>query len=127
MENKGLIIGIVLGVSAVAIGAYLYKNLNAKSNFEVREYKFLKFSDVIELSRNFFNKYNISKNEILVVLKLREEQLKLFPSDAKYVITTYNKVSGEISDSNTIVIKCTEVDETLKLQFSDKDMLVINE
>lgn len=117
-----ILIGALAG-GVIIYGAYylLKKNNSSKSNFknyfDTLEYDVLRFSDVLEQSKRMTKDYGISENRKLVLLKV----------DNDYIITFYDQVTNEIIESKTILLKCKEIDESLRLAFDDKTMIVIEE
>jgi len=111
-----IIIGTVVGGLAVYGFFYLLRNnKNELENIETKKYDILKFSDVISLSKELTKETGIPVNQDLVLLKINGD----------YIITFYDNTKSEIVEGKAIKLQCNVIDESLRLAFGDKDMLII--
>ncbi len=118
---------IVIGAAVIgglAVYGFYYlltqkkDNSEGKSEFiKTEKYDILKFSDVMVLSKSLVKDNRILENQKLVIVKVNKD----------YIITFYDETSSKIIDEKTIKIQCNSIDESLRLAFGDKGMLVIEE
>ena len=105
-------------IGALAGGLAIYGLYYLLTHKKVKKFDTLKFSDVMELSKDLIKDTGISQNQNLVLLKV----------DGKgHMITFYDKVKSEIIQETTIILECNNIDESLRLAYGDKDMIVIEE
>lgn len=115
-----VLIGVVAGGLA-ALGAYLIlsSRKSGDKNNEMKDvnYQILKFSDVVAESKNLIEDQEIPANQKLVLLK----------NDENYILAFFDTLKNEVVEKKSIVITCTGIDETLKLAFGDKEMLILEQ
>lgn len=115
-----IIIGAVVGGLAVYGFFYLLRNNNNKNeleNIETKKYDILKFSDVVLMAKELTKETGIPENQNLVLLKVNKD----------YIITFYNNTKSEIVEGKMLQLQCNTIDESLRLAFGNKDMIIIEE
>ncbi|WP_233900866.1 hypothetical protein [Tenacibaculum piscium] len=119
-----MIIAIII-LAVVIIAFFIYKFLKKEEpslNFEKKELDIFKMSDLIQLAKELAPE-GVPEGLVRICL-----HIDAYPkvNEGDYVITFYNKNKGEIVDDKTIIIKCNQIDESLKQAFGDKEMLILN-
>lgn len=110
-----LFLGVLLGAAiGYGISRIRVKN-NQNEEFEICHFEIVKFSDIISLSKIISSNISVGSNEILVLLK----------RDNEFILTYYNENKKQVYSGKSFKIYSNEMDESLRLAFGDKDMIII--
>lgn len=112
-----IIIGAAVGGLAVYGFFYMLNNNKKTESIEIKKYDILKFSDVVLMAKELTKETGIPENQNLVLLKVNKD----------YIITFYDNAKSEIVEGKTLQLQCNTIDESLRLAFGDKDMIIIEE
>lgn len=115
--EKVLIGAVAGGLAIYGLYYFMTQNKNNGEFLKTEKFDVLKFSDVIKLSKELTKDTGIPQNQKLVLLKIEKD----------YIITFYDEAKSEIVEGKSIKLECNDIDESLRLTFGDKEMLIIEE